>query len=242
MIFYTVYKTINLLNQKFYIGVHKTSNPNDNYLGSGIYLKEAIKKYGKENFKKEILNIFSSKEEAYQLEKIIVNEKFISNDDTYNIALGGVPSMDWNELQIQKMKSLCGENHFMYGRKLPIEWRQHISLGGIGRINSEETRKKISKSNKGRVSYWKGKTQTEESNRKRSESHKNLIKLECPYCGKLSEPGNAKRWHFENCHHNSNNIPPVNISITCPHCGKIGNNTAAMSRWHFNNCTVFKKL
>lgn len=44
---YTVYKTTNIINGKYYIGVHKTTNPNDSYLGSGKAIKEAIKKYGK---------------------------------------------------------------------------------------------------------------------------------------------------------------------------------------------------
>lgn len=48
-----VYLTINLINKKKYIG--KDSNNNPNYLGSGVYLKQAIKKYGKDNFKKIII-------------------------------------------------------------------------------------------------------------------------------------------------------------------------------------------
>ena len=50
--FYTVYKTTNLVNNKIYIGVHKTSKPNDTYIGSGKILADAILKYGKENFVK----------------------------------------------------------------------------------------------------------------------------------------------------------------------------------------------
>lgn len=200
MIFYTVYKTTNLVNSKYYIGVHKTKNPNDDYLGSGIYLKEAIKKYGKENFKKEILNSFSSKEEAYQLERMVVDKKFISDNNTYNIAEGGVPSMDWTEKQIEKIKkSMSGANHPGFGKRQSEESNLKRSISCTGKTLSEEARKKISESNKGRTSYWKDKIQTAESNLKRSKSHKNLIKLECPHCGKLSEPGNAKRWHFERC-------------------------------------------
>ena len=58
---YTVYKITNTINNRYYIGVHKTTNPNDSYYGSGLVIKEAIKKYGKENFIKEILFTFENK-------------------------------------------------------------------------------------------------------------------------------------------------------------------------------------
>jgi hypothetical protein len=48
-----IYKTTNLINNKIYIG--KSNTNNSDYLGSGKRLKLAIKKYGKENFKKEML-------------------------------------------------------------------------------------------------------------------------------------------------------------------------------------------
>ena len=57
------YKITNLINNHFYYGVHSTNNLNDGYFGSGVKLKQAVKKYGKENFKKEILFISSNEQE-----------------------------------------------------------------------------------------------------------------------------------------------------------------------------------
>lgn len=87
--YYTIYKTTNLINNKIYIGLHETDDPEDNYLGSGIFLKQAIKKYGSENFKKDVLFVFNSKEEMIKKEVEIVNEEFIKRKDTYNMSKGG---------------------------------------------------------------------------------------------------------------------------------------------------------
>lgn len=87
--YYTVYKTTNLINNKFYVGTHKTIDLNDIYLGSGNVLKRAIKKYSEENFLKTYIAVFDNAEQMFQLEKQIVNEEFILRKDTYNIRIGG---------------------------------------------------------------------------------------------------------------------------------------------------------
>jgi hypothetical protein len=88
-IYYTVYKTTNQINDKIYIGVHKTDNPNDSYLGSNRILKDAVKKYGQENFTKEVLCVFDNEESMWAKERELVNEDFVSREDTYNIGQGG---------------------------------------------------------------------------------------------------------------------------------------------------------
>jgi group I intron endonuclease len=88
--YYIIYQITNKVNGKIYIGVHKTSNIYDDYMGSSIYLKRAIGKYGIDNFIKDILYIFMHKNDAYRKEKELVNEDFVKRKDTYNLKVGGV--------------------------------------------------------------------------------------------------------------------------------------------------------
>jgi hypothetical protein len=84
-----LYKTINLINEKYYIGRHSTYNINDGYLGSGIALTNAIQKYGKENFKRQILVEVSSSEYLWELEKLYITEEMIRDSMCYNLSYGG---------------------------------------------------------------------------------------------------------------------------------------------------------
>ena len=73
--FYIIYKTINLVNNKFYIGKHRqTIDPNqfDGYYGSGAQIISAVKKYGKDNFVRETLFVFESETECLLKEEEIV--------------------------------------------------------------------------------------------------------------------------------------------------------------------------
>jgi len=88
--FYTVYKTTNLINGKYYIGAHKTLTPYDTYLGSGVALKKAIEKYGEQNFTKDVLFIFDNAEDMYTKEKELV----VISESSYNMMPGGKGGWD----------------------------------------------------------------------------------------------------------------------------------------------------
>lgn len=83
------YKITNNINNHFYYGVHNTNNLNDGYMGSGVRLLFAYKKYGIENFTKEILKFFDTKEDAFAYESEIVNEELVNSSECYNLSIGG---------------------------------------------------------------------------------------------------------------------------------------------------------
>ena len=92
---YLIYKITNTANNKIYIGCHKTQDINDGYMGSGKLIKRAINKYGLEKFTKVILHNFSNSEDMFDMEGELVNEDFVTCDDTYNIMEGGKGGWDY---------------------------------------------------------------------------------------------------------------------------------------------------
>lgn len=87
--YYYLYKITNIINNKIYVGVHKTNNIDDGYMGSGKGIKNAIKKYGLSNFRKDIIEYFDNEELMYDREISIVNKTFLLREDVYNMKLGG---------------------------------------------------------------------------------------------------------------------------------------------------------
>lgn len=88
-VFYFIYCTTNMVNGKIYVGKHKTTRLNDGYIGSGKLLKRAISKYGRENFKFEILEWFETESNMNTREAELVTEEFCLRKDTYNLCVGG---------------------------------------------------------------------------------------------------------------------------------------------------------
>lgn len=144
-----IYKTINLINDKIYVGKDKNNNPK--YLGSGLILKKAIKKYGRCNFKKEILDYCNSEKELNEKE-IYWIKKLNSVNTGYNLLEGG-------------------QGGAVKGRKLSDKTKKKISNSLIGHLVSSETKYKMSQNGKG-ISRNKGKKLSKETKQKISESQK----------------------------------------------------------------------
>ena len=129
---YYIYCITNNINGKTYIGQRKCPKnrlpETDKYMGSGSYLKNAQRKYGLQNFTKEILAITETEENINFLEEVFIKLYRANGKAEYNIADGG---------QIR----FSGEN--------AIKVYSKVSNSHKGRKRSEETKRKISQSLKG---------------------------------------------------------------------------------------------
>jgi len=175
-----IYKTTNLINNKIYIGKSKFNN--SSYFGSGTILKKAINKYGKNNFKKEIIIEFYFYDEQLLNESEIYYIEFnksTSVDIGYNIKKGG----DGGGLPIgfkftEESKKKMSESQ----KNLPKDIRERISKlnseSKIGKKASIETRNKMSAKHKGNNNSMFGKKMTLESRIKMSSSASKRIR--CP--------------------------------------------------------------
>lgn len=121
---YIVYSTVCKANNKIYIGVHGTTDPEifDGYIGCGINIyqpghlrslkptpfRNAVIKYGFSNFIRSIIKIFDDEKDAYEFEALLVDEEFVKREDTYNLALGGHSTQHANPKKAVYMYDLDG--------------------------------------------------------------------------------------------------------------------------------------
>lgn len=169
--FYTIYKTTNILNGKYYIGKHKTGKLDDGYLGSGTLLKRSIAKYGRSAFRKDILFVFDNEQEMNAKEAEIVSELFIQSDDTYNLKVGGEGGWDYNNVVNPHSRDRCGIALQDMYRNNPILDKQRRDNLSDYMSNLEGLDDRIRKMNKVIKSkypegVWKGKRHKEESKKK----------------------------------------------------------------------------
>ena len=129
---YFIYKITNVINGKFYIGKHKTRDLDDGYMGSGKLLIAAQKKYGIENFEKKIIYVCDSESQMDEMERRLVNEKFLRRGDIYNITLGGTGGnrINW--------ESMSKEERHLHGV------RSHACITNPGYVRTEKFKKSVS--------------------------------------------------------------------------------------------------
>jgi len=172
-----IYKTTNLVNGRQYIGKDKKNCPS--YLGSGTFLKKAIQKYGKENFKKEILEVCSTHEELIEREEYWLNYYDAGNNpmfyNMHNHSSGGLSirgeknhrfgthhTEERKQMMRERMTGeknpiygkgymFTGEKNHFYGKKHSIETREKIKEKRKLQVFSEESRRKMSETSRERA-------------------------------------------------------------------------------------------
>lgn len=159
---YCIYKITNKINGKTYIGQHKYKKLDDNYMGSGIHIKRAIKKYGIENFEKEILySRIQYKEAVDDMEKFAIAKERAKGKAEYNIANGGQSSAGFHhsEEYKRKLSETMKGNTINKGKRYSEETKRKISESKKGTKHSEDWCKKMSEIMKGRhfTEEWKKK-------------------------------------------------------------------------------------
>lgn len=106
--YHFIYKTTNLLNNKFYVGMHSTNDLIDGYLGSGKRLRRSLVKYGIENFKCEILEYHNDRKSLAKREREIVNLELINEELCLNLMIGGEGGRGFISDEQQRYRSHCG--------------------------------------------------------------------------------------------------------------------------------------
>lgn len=251
-----VYITTNLINGKQYVGSHGSNTLQDGYLGSGSLLYQAIQKYGRHNFKKEILQHKDNIKEARLCEEFYISKFNTLIPNGYNInPNGGIPGTQTPE-SIEKMRqSLKKVIH-------NDEWCKKISKSLKGKKKSFDQANRLRELAKGNHNF-KGKTHSTECRKKLSLLASKRIKEKNSMYGKTlysiwlnkygEEEANKRQLDMKNKMSNTrtgktfNNDHCKNISkarmgqiyekIMCPHCGK-NTDPGNFKRWHGDKCKM----
>lgn len=164
-----VYKTTNLLNGKIYVGKHvqRDTSAFDGYLGSGVWIKRVIKKYGEENFIRETIEFVDisllNEREIFWIAELSATDRNIG----YNVSLGGdgLDAKTLSEINlrpdIKKRKSISQKarwenkdfrertiKNMIVAQNKPLQ-KEKVSQAMIEYGNREETRKRRSDIMKG---------------------------------------------------------------------------------------------
>jgi len=166
--YHYLYQITNLINGKYYVGMHSADQLDDDYDGSGWALKKAYEKYGKDKFEKEILEFCYSRKEVLELEASIVDQDFVDDSMTYNLVTGGQSPLYVSRETRNKMSNTWKERY----KKMPHPF--------LGKFHSDEAKQRMSNARKGKRKGDKhplyGKHHSDESREKMSKSRKGKVK------------------------------------------------------------------
>jgi hypothetical protein len=159
-----LYKTTCLITNRYYIGMHSTYNLNDGYMGSGKRLRYSLRKHGVDNHDKEILEFFETRELLIEAEKKAITSEMVVDNNCMNLKSGGDGGFISEEQQ--RHRSQCGGKAYAKKLKSDLDVRKKHS------IISSETLKKTHKAGKIKYNTFTGKTHSDKTKNKMSESSK----------------------------------------------------------------------
>lgn len=198
-----IYKTTCLVNGKIYIGKHEGSE-SDNYLGSGTVFEFALKKYGRKNFKREILRRCETLHELRIWEHVFI-KKYRAQDPSigYNKADGDVNTSEYNpaklpevreKMLIKNRQTTRDPEYRKRHSEIMKEYYKTHPATFTGKHHSEKTKEKIRQKRLGSVAYNRGVPASEEQKRKQSE------KMKGRYVGEKN-PNYGHKWTDEQRRH-----------------------------------------
>lgn len=157
--YHYIYKTTCKITGKYYVGMHSTSNLDDDYIGSGKRLWLSIRKHGKENHEREILEFHPDRRSLKEREKEMVNESLIQNPMCMNLVIGGEGGWSFakkaflekmkNDISFRnKMKEINSEKTKRVWKR--EEYREKVlkCLDWNGKKHTDETKQRIGEANK----------------------------------------------------------------------------------------------
>lgn len=161
-----IYKTTCLITNRYYIGMHSTNNLEDGYLGSGKRLRYSIRKHGKENHIKELLEFCNSREELAIRESEIITKEIINDVSCMNLVLGGSGFMlDDYHYECSKR----GNDVIAKKRLEDLDWVEKYKM------NQSNAQKKVYLDERREIKYfydWTNKKHSNETKKLMSESKK----------------------------------------------------------------------
>lgn len=230
-----VYITTNLVNGKQYVGNHSTNKLDDGYLGSGRpYFQNAMNEYGKENFKKEIIEFFETKQLAHDAQEKYIQYYNTLRPNGYNLSpKGGIGCMGCfsKETMNYFSKIAKGKNNPMYGKTVYDTWVKKYGKE-IADEKEKQKNERLSKSLSGENNPFYNKTHSEEQKKKWSKE-RNGKKLTERHIQHIRDT--HPDYKGENHPNFGKKLNDNKIRIICEYCNKLytlGN----YKRYHGNNC------
>lgn len=214
-----IYKTTNLINDKIYIG--QNQHDDENYFGSGVLILRALHKYGRENFKKEVIEECKTLEELDEKERYWINyyRNLLGKNMLYNIKSGGRIYTFSEEHRNNLSKRIFTEEHrynigsYRRGKPQPQRNRAiyvndvYYESVSIAAQKLEISRLTLTSRLHNKINYskWfyadspKLFNECEINGKAAGPNKSNRTLLQCPHCNKSGHGNGFRQWHFDHC-------------------------------------------